>query len=432
MSRRHSSFSGVPELGYRDGKLFLEEVNLSVLAAVHGSPLYVYSQNGILRMLAEYRTPLAGRRHLVCYAVKANSTLAVLQTFARAGCGFDVVSIGELERVLAAGGRPSQVVFAGVGKRRDEVERAIEVGIKCFNVESESELLALSDISSCLKRRAPVSLRVNPEVSPDTHRYISTGGKQSKFGVPLASAAELYRIAARLPAINVIGINFHIGSQITEVAPYLRALDRVLDLIDLLESEGLTLSHIDVGGGWGIRYLDEALPDPASLVSAILDRLDARGYGDRELVIEPGRSLVGNAGVLLMQVLGLKPTAGKNFCIVDAGMNDLIRPAMYDAYMQIVECIQPLDFQQSTMSWDVVGPVCESGDWLGLDRKLLPIVGEHLAVLSAGAYAMSMASNYNSRPRPAEVMVNGKDAVLVRRRETIHDLLKDEILLGVL
>lgn len=421
----------MPELGYSAGKLHFEDVGLSALAAAHGSPLYVYSQNAMLRALAGYRTPLIGRRHLVCYAVKANSTLAVLQTFARAGCGFDIVSVGELERVLAAGGSPSQVVFAGVGKRRDEVERAIEVGIKCFNVESEGELLALSDIASGLNKPVPVSLRVNPEVSPNTHHYISTGGKENKFGVPLATAADLYRLAARLPAINVVGINFHIGSQITEVAPYMRALDCVLDLIDVLEAEGLDISHIDVGGGWGISYLDEALPEPGNVVSAILDRLDARGYGNRELVIEPGRSLVGNAGVLVMQVLGLKPTAGKNFCIVDGGMNDLIRPAMYDAYMHIVQCVQPPDFLHSTVSWDVVGPVCESGDWLGRDRTLLPVVGEHLAVLSAGAYGMCMASNYNSRPRPAEVMVNGKDAILVRRRETIPDLLKDEILLAV-
>lgn len=419
----------VAQLSYCGGQLHLEDVELSGLAAKYGTPLYVYSQGHMLEALSEYAIPLAGSNHLICYAVKANSTLAVLQTFAAAGCGFDVVSGGELERVLGAGGLPSNIVFAGVGKRAVECARAIEVGIKCFNVESETELSMLSRIATERGKTAPISLRVNPGIAPKTHRYISTGARENKFGVPYESAQGLYRLAMQLPGIRIVGVAFHIGSQIVDIEPYMLALDRILDLIDALESDGIRIDHVDVGGGWGIRYRDESSNSPGPLVRAVLSQLGGRGYADRQLLMEPGRSLVGNAGVLLTEVLALKASAHKSFCIVDAGMNDLLRPAMYDAYMRIVECAQSPERVHPTTKWDVVGPVCESGDWLGIDRSLMPVVGEFLAVLSAGAYGMSMASNYNSRPRAAEILVRGSAHSVVRRRETIHDLIQHESLI---
>ncbi len=421
-----SALPGAPYFGWRGNQLFVEGLGLDALASAHGTPLYVYSRQAMLGALAAYEGALAGRTHLVCYAIKANSTLAVLQTFAQAGCGFDIVSVGELERVLAAGGDPAKIVFSGVGKRRDEMRRALDVGVKCFNVESQGELLALSAVALEAGRRAAVSLRINPDVDAKTHPYISTGLKSNKFGIAHDQALAAYRQAATLPGLDVVGIDCHIGSQITEVGPYLDALDRLLDLIEALETEGIRLHHLDVGGGLGITYTDETPPDAAELVARLLERIDARGHGHRELLFEPGRSLVGNAGVLVTEVLVCKPGEQKNFCIVDAAMNDLVRPAMYEAYMGIVPCTLR---DGDTLVWDVVGPVCESGDWLGRDRRLNVQPGDRLAVLSAGAYAMSMASNYNSRPRAAEVMVEGERAYVIRERESVTELFAGERLM---
>jgi diaminopimelate decarboxylase len=419
---------GAPYIAWRGDQLFIEDLSLAALAREHGTPLYVYSRQAMLGALGAYQQALAGRAHLVCYAMKANSTLAVLQTLAQAGCGFDIVSVGELERVLAAGGDAAKVVFSGVGKQCHEMRRALEVGIKCFNVESESELGALSALAGAMGRRAPVSLRINPDVDAKTHPYISTGLKGNKFGIAHEHALSTYRQAAALPGIEVIGIDCHIGSQITQVEPYLDALDRLLDLIEALDAEGIRIHHLDVGGGLGITYRDEAPPAAGELVRRLLERIDARGHGARELLFEPGRSLVGNAGVLLTEVLVLKPGAQRNFCIVDAAMNDLLRPAMYESYMGIVPCT--LRGAGAPQLWDVVGPVCESGDWLGRDRLLDVRPGDHLAVLSAGAYAMSMASNYNSRPRAAEVMVDGERSFVIRQRETVNELFAHETLIG--
>jgi len=379
----------------------------------------------MLAALDAYQRALRGRRHLVCYAMKANSNLAVLQTFAQAGCGFDIVSGGELARVLAAGGDPSRVVFSGVGKTRAEMRQALQAGVRCFNVESVDELDHLNGEALALGRRASVSLRVNPDVDAGTHPYISTGLKDNKFGIAHEQALAAYRHAASLPGLQVAGIDCHIGSQITQIEPFLDALDRVLDLVEAVEAAGITIHHVDVGGGLGITYTDERPPPADDLVARLLRRLDERGHGHRDLLFEPGRSLVGNAGVLLTEVLVLKPGAEKNFCIVDAAMNDLARPAMYQAWMGIAPCHQR---PEPPLTWDVVGPVCESGDWLGRDRALAVKPGDLLAVLSAGAYGMTMASNYNSRPRAAEVMVDNGRAVLIRRRETIAELLRNELL----
>jgi diaminopimelate decarboxylase len=421
-----NALPGAPFIARRGTELFVEGCRLEDLAREHGTPLFVYSRNSMLAAVNAYRAALAGRPHLVCYAMKANSSLAVLQTFAKAGCGFDIVSAGELERALAAGGDPARVVFSGVGKRRPEMRRALEVGVKCFNVESQSELHLLSEVATEAGLLAPVSLRINPDVDARTHPYISTGLKGSKFGIAHDQALAAYRLAATLPGLEVVGIDCHIGSQITEIAPYLNALDRLLDLIEALEREGIGIHHLDVGGGLGITYTDESPPDPGELVARLLERIDARGHGARELLFEPGRSLVGNAGVLVTEVLSCKPGELKNFCIVDAAMNDLVRPAMYDAYMGIVPCTLR---DTETVQYDVVGPVCESGDWLGRDRRLAVEPGDHLAVLSAGAYAMSMASNYNSRPRAAEVMVDGERSFVIRQRETTAELFANERLL---
>ena len=421
-----STLPGAPFLAWRGNELTLEGHPLDALAREHGTPLYVYSRGAMRAALASYTRALDGRDHLVCYAMKANSTLAVLQTFAQAGCGFDIVSVGDLERVLAAGGDASRVVFSGVGKRRDEMRRGLEVGVKCFNVESVAELHALSGEAQAMRRTAPVSLRINPDVDARTHPYISTGLKGNKFGIAHDDAVAAYRLAATLPGLEVVGIDCHIGSQITELGPHLDALDRLLDLVDSLEAEGLTIRHLDVGGGLGITYTDEAPPDAGALVRQLCARIDARGHGARQLLFEPGRSLVGNAGVLLTEVLVLKPGSVKNYCIVDAAMNDLLRPTLYDATMGIVPCTLR---DGAPVLYDVVGPVCESGDWLGRDRSLAVLPGDRLAILSAGAYAFAMASNYNSRPRAAEVMVDGGRAVVIRARETVSELFANERLL---
>ncbi len=415
---------GAPFLARRGDDLFLDGVRLADLAAEFGTPLYVYSRGAMRTAATAYQGALAGRPHLLCYAMKANSTLAVLKTFADLGLGFDIVSAGELARVLAVGGDPAKVVFSGVGKTRAEMRTALQAGVKCFNVESDSELEILSQVAVELGRTAAISLRVNPDVDPKTHPYISTGLKGNKFGVAHDQARAVYRRAAALPGIQVTGIDCHIGSQVTEIAPYLDATDRLLDLIEQVEADGITIHHIDFGGGLGITYTDEQPPAADDLVRQLLARLDARGHGHREVLMEPGRSLVGNAGVLLTEVLVLKPGAAKNFCIVDAAMNDMARPAMYQAWMGIAPCHQRGD---APVVWDVVGPVCESGDWLGRDRELAVQPGDTLAVLSAGAYGMAMASNYNTRPRAAEVMVDAGQATLIRRRETVAELFRTEI-----
>ena len=417
---------GAPYIAYRGDDLFIEDRSIAELAREHGTPLYVYSRGAMLAALASYQRALAGRDHLICYAMKANSSLAVLQTFAQAGCGFDIVSGGELERVLACGVPASQVVFSGVGKTRAEMRRALEVGVMCFNVESEAELEVLSQVASSAGRIARVSLRVNPDVDAGTHPYISTGLKGNKFGIAHQDALASYQRATTLPGLQVVGIDCHIGSQITDAGPYLDALDRLLELIEAIEAQGIPIHHLDLGGGLGITYTDEAPPSAEALVSSLLARIDARGHGHRKIMFEPGRSLVGNAGVLVSEVLYVKPGEQKNFCIVDAAMNDLMRPAMYQAWMRIVACRRR---DEAPMTFDVVGPVCESGDWLGKDRALAVRAGDHVAVLSAGAYSMTMASNYNTRGRAAEVMVAGDHSWLIRDREQASELFRGEHLL---
>ena len=410
---------GSPFFAFKDQDLYLDDVRLRDLTQQYGTPLYVYSRKAMLAALAPYQQALAGRQHLVCFAVKSNSNIAVLQTFAQAGCGFDIVSGGELARVLAAGGDASKVVFSGVGKTRAEMRLALDAGVRCFNVESTAELEVLSQVASEMGKTARVSLRVNPDVDAGTHPYISTGLKGNKFGVAHEQAINTYQRAASLPGIEVTGIDCHIGSQITEIAPYLDALDRVLDLVEAIEGAGVPIHHLDLGGGLGITYTDETPPGADELIKQLLAKIDARGHGHRELVFEPGRSLVGNAGVLLTEVMFLKPGEKKNFCIVDAAMNDLMRPALYEAYMGIVNTRQR---EGAPVVWDVVGPVCESGDWLGRDRSLAVQPGDVLAVLSAGAYGMTMASNYNTRGRAAELMVDGNQVWLIRERESVDAL----------
>ena len=420
---------GHPHFAYRGTSLFAEDTRISDLAVVHGTPLFIYSKAAMLSALASYQRGFEGRNAQICYAMKANSSLAILQVFARAGCGFDIVSGGELERVRAAGGDMGKVIFSGVGKTRAEMRQALADGIGCFNVESEAELDVLSSVALAMGLRAPVSIRVNPNVDPKTHPYISTGLKGNKFGVAHEDAVRIYRHAASLGGLNVIGIDCHIGSQITDVTPYLDAMDRVLDLVAAIEAAGISLAHIDFGGGLGINYSSDDLPPEADeLWTQLLAKLDERGYGTRKLMIEPGRSLVGNAGICVTEVLYLKPGEQKNFCIIDAAMNDLPRPAMYQAFHAIVP-VEPAHQKAADSLYDVVGPVCESGDWIGHDRVLKVVAGAHLAVMSAGAYCMSMASNYNSRGRAAELLVDGNCARLIRARESAADMFRGETLL---
>ncbi|MDP2368427.1 diaminopimelate decarboxylase [Rhodoferax sp.] len=417
---------GQPQLAYRGDTLFLEQIRLSDLAKAHGTPLFVYSKASMLAALAAYQRGFSGRDVEICYAMKANPALGVIEVFVQAGCGFDIVSGGDLDRVLAAGGRADKVIFSGVGKTRAEMRQALNAGIACFNVESEAELEVLNEVALSMGLRAPMSLRVNPNVDPQTHPYISTGLKSSKFGVAHERVVPTYQRAAALPGIKVVGIDCHIGSQITQEEPYLDTVDRMLDLVEEVERCAIPIHHIDFGGGLGIDYNGDTPPDAAQLWKKLLHKLDARGFGARRLMVEPGRSLVGNAGVCLSEVLYLKPGDQKNFCIIDAAMNDLPRPAMYQAYHQIVALdARPVS---SAATWEVVGPVCESGDWIGHDRTLDVKPGELLAVLSAGAYCMSMASNYNSRGRAAEVLVDGDQSHLIRRRETIADQMRQEAL----
>ncbi len=404
----------------RGGELYAEEVKLASIAERFSTPCYVYSRAALTAALKQFTDGFAGHDHLICYAVKANSNLAVLNTFARLGAGFDIVSGGELARVLAAGGDPGKVVFSGIGKTADEMRMALQAGIFCFNIESESELDRLNQVAGAMGKKAPISLRVNPDVDAKTHPYISTGLKNNKFGVAYEAAFDLYVKAASLPNIEIHGVDCHIGSQLTELAPFLAALDRVLLLVDKLEASGIHISHLDLGGGVGIRYRDETPPDIAVYAQALLARLAGRKF---KLLFEPGRALVGNAGVLLTRVEYIKRGEAKNFAIVDAAMNDLMRPALYDAWHDILPVEPRIG---GTECFEIVGPVCESGDFLGHDRDLCIEQGDLLAVMSAGAYGMSMSSNYNTRPRAAEIMVDGADIHLIRERETIADLIAAE------
>ncbi len=409
-----------------DGQFHVEGVSATDLAEQFGTPLYVYSRAALTAAWHAYADACAGRRASIHVAVKANSNLAVLNLFARLGAGFDIVSGGELARVLAAGGKAANVVFSGVGKTASDMRAALEAGVKCFNVESIPELDRLNAVAGALGKKAPVSLRVNPDVDPKTHPYISTGLKANKFGVAFDDARATYRAAAAMPHLEVVGIDCHIGSQITEIAPYLDAIDKLLELVEQIEADGAKIHHVDVGGGLGIRYNDETPPEIGAFVRTVLDRIEAHGAKDgkaREVFFEPGRSLVGNAGVLLTRVEFLKPGAEKNFAIVDAAMNDLARPAMYDAYHAIEPVIERATPAQT---YDVVGPVCESGDWLGRSRTLAIEPGDLLAIRSAGAYGFVMSSNYNTRPRAAEVMVDGTRVHVARERETLAQLLAGE------
>jgi diaminopimelate decarboxylase len=406
---------------YRGDSLLVEDLPLSGIAERFGTPTYVYSRRAIIDAFDEFRRAARKRDVLVCFALKANSNLAVIDLLAREGAGFDIVSGGELMRVLAAGGDPSRVVFSGVGKRESEMRMALGAGVRCFNVESESELLRLDRVAGTLGQRAPVSLRVNPDVDAGTHPYISTGLRENKFGIAHDAALDAYRTAVRLPNIEVIGIDCHIGSQITSIEPFLAALDKLLELVDALDAEGITLKHLDLGGGLGIRYADEEPPSREALFHAIFERVDRHPRGARcGLVFEFGRSIVGNAGVLLTRVEYLKSNAERRFAIVDAAMNDLMRPALYEAWHDVL----PVEARGAgpAQVYDIVGPVCESGDWLARGRRLALAEGDLLAIASAGAYGMTMSSNYNTRPRAAEVIVDGSHAHLVRERESVESL----------
>jgi diaminopimelate decarboxylase len=406
---------------YRQHRLLAEEVALDDIAERFGTPTWVYSKAAIASAYDEFAQAAAGRRVLVCYALKANSNLAVIDLLARRGAGFDIVSGGELARVIAAGADPSRVVFSGVGKQPGEMRAALEAGVRCFNVESESELRRLAVVAGQLGVRAPVSLRVNPDVDAGTHPYISTGLRENKFGIAHEDALRVYRLAASLPSIEITGIDCHIGSQITSIAPFLAALDKLLELIDSLERAGIALRHLDLGGGLGIRYDDEAPPSRSALLKAVFERLDRHPRGSEfELFFEFGRSIVGNAGVLLTRVEYLKHNGERRFAIVDAAMNDLMRPSLYEAWHEVRRV--DTSGERESMEWDVVGPVCETGDWLARSRELALAEGDLLAIMSAGAYGMAMSSNYNTRGRGAEVLVDGNQAHLIREREKPDDL----------
>lgn len=414
------------DFNYQNGKLFAENVAVDELANMFGTPLYIYSKALLTQYWQAFDNPLKGHPHLVCYAVKANSNIAILNLFAKMGSGFDIVSQGELERVLVAGGDPKKVVFSGVAKSETEIKRALEVGIRCFNVESLPELERINAIAGELGVKAPVSLRVNPDVDAKTHPYISTGLKENKFGISHHLAVEAYRFASQLEHLDVKGIDCHIGSQLTETAPFLDALDRIIDLIEQIAAEGITIKHLDLGGGLGVCYDDEVPPTPAEYIDAILAKL--KNYPQLELLFEPGRVIVANAGILLSRVEYLKYQDDNNFAIVDAGMNDLIRPALYESWMRIItEKEHP---EGDALSYDIVGPICETSDFLGKGRKLALKQGDLIAVCGAGAYGFTMSSNYNTRARPAEVMVDGDQIYLVREREQLSSLWRGERLIA--
>ena len=405
---------------YQNGRLFAEQVDLQELAATYGTPLYVYSRATLERHWNAFDQALGEHRHLVCYAVKANSNVAVLALLARLGSGFDIVSAGELARVLHAGGDPSKVVFSGVGKTLVEMEQALEAGIRCFNVESSAELKRLNEVAATHGVLAPVSLRVNPDVDANTHPYISTGLKENKFGIPVEYALDAYQQAADAGHLRIEGVDCHIGSQLTEISPFVDALDRVLELVQHIEDRGIEIHHLDLGGGLGVRYQNEHPPSPQQYVRPLMARL---ANTSKEILIEPGRAIAANAGILLTEVQYLKESEDKNFAIVDAAMNDLIRPALYSAWQDII-AVAPRP--QPGTHYDVVGPVCETGDFLGKQRELSIRQGDLLAVRSAGAYGFTMSSNYNSRPRAAEILVDGEQAHLIRRRETLEELFSQE------
>ena len=409
---------------YRDNQLFVENVAIDAIVKQHGSPCYIYSRATLERHWNAFNNAFGSHAHLICYAVKANSNLGVLNVLARLGSGFDIVSIGELERILQAGGDAKKVVFSGVGKREDEIRAALKIGIRCFNIEVLGELERINQVAGELGVRAPVSFRVNPDVDAQTHPYISTGLKENKFGIAIEDALEAYQAAAALPNIDVVGVDCHIGSQLTQTRPFLDALDKVLLLIDKLHEHGITLKHLDLGGGLGICYRDEQPPEPADYIRAILARL---GDTPLEIMLEPGRAIVGNAGILVTRVEYLKPTEHKNFAIVDAAMNDLVRPALYGAWQDIIPVKN--DSTAPELVWDIVGPVCETGDFLGKERTLKLSQNDLLAVRSSGAYGFTMSSNYNSRPRVVEVMVDNNQTHVVRERETLAQLWQGESVL---
>lgn len=411
---------------YRNDELYIEDISVQDIVYQHGSPCYVYSRATLERHWKAFDDAFGEQQHLICYAVKANSNIAILNLLARLGSGFDIVSLGELERVIAAGGDPKKIVFSGVGKREDEILAALKTGIRCFNIEVSGELDRINILAEQLGVIAPVSFRVNPDVDAKTHPYISTGLKENKFGIDFDQALSEYRRAAVMPSVKVVGIDCHIGSQLTESRPFLDALDRVLSLVNALEIEGIHLHHIDLGGGLGICYKDEHPPEPAEYIQAMLARLGKQPY---EILLEPGRAIVGNAGILVTQVEYLKTTPHKNFAIVDAAMNDLIRPSLYGAWQEIIPVTRRGEVTEQ--HWDIVGPVCETGDFLGKDRALSIKQGDLLAIRSSGAYGFSMSSNYNSRPRVAEIMVDGAKVRVIRDRERISHLWAGEHLLAL-
>ena len=403
---------------YKNEQLYVEDLPVKQLAEEFGTPLYIYSRATLERHWHAFDSALGKHPHLICYAVKANSNIGILNVMAKLGSGFDIVSQGELERVLAAGGEASKVVFSGVAKSRAEIMRALEVGIRCFNVESIAELHHINQIAGEMGKIAPISLRVNPDVDAHTHPYISTGLKENKFGVSVDEAREVYKLAATLPHVKITGMDCHIGSQLTELHPFLDATDRLIRLIEQLKEDDITLKHLDLGGGLGVTYTDETPPHPSDYAAALLNKL--KGYENLEIILEPGRAIAANAGILVAKVEYLKSNESRNFAITDTGMNDMIRPALYEAYMNIIEIDRTLEREKAI--YDVVGPVCETSDFLGKQRKLAIAEGDYIAQRSAGAYGASMSSNYNSRPRTAEVLVDGDKAHLIRRRESLSEL----------
>ena len=403
---------------YKNEQLYVEDLPVKQLAEEFGTPLYIYSRATLERHWHAFDSALGKHPHLICYAVKANSNIGILNVMAKLGSGFDIVSQGELERVLAAGGDASKVVFSGVAKSRAEIMRALEVGIRCFNVESVAELHHINQIAGEMEKIAPISLRVNPDVDAHTHPYISTGLKENKFGVSVDEAREVYKLAATLPHVKITGMDCHIGSQLTELQPFLDATDRLIRLMEQLKEDGITLKHLDLGGGLGVTYTDETPPHPSDYATTLLNKL--KNYEDLEIILEPGRAIAANAGILLAKVQYLKSNESRNFAITDTGMNDMIRPALYEAYMNIIEIDRTLGREKAI--YDVVGPVCETSDFLGKQRKLAIAEGDYIAQRSAGAYGASMSSNYNSRPRTAEVLVDGDKAHLIRRRENLSEL----------
>ena len=403
---------------YKNEQLYVEDLPVKQLAEEFGTPLYIYSRATLERHWHAFDSALGEHPHLICYAVKANSNIGILNVMAKLGSGFDIVSQGELERVLAAGGEASKVVFSGVAKSRAEIMRALEVGIRCFNVESVAELHHINQIAGEMGKVAPISLRVNPDVDAHTHPYISTGLKENKFGVSVDEAREVYKLAATLPHVKITGMDCHIGSQLTELQPFLDATDRLIRLMEQLKEDGITLKHLDLGGGLGVTYTDETPPHPSDYATALLNKL--KDYEDLEIILEPGRAISANAGILVAKVQYLKSNESRNFAITDTGMNDMIRPALYEAYMNIIEIDRTLGREKAI--YDVVGPVCETSDFLGKQRELAIAEGDYIAQRSAGAYGASMSSNYNSRPRTAEVLVDGNKAHLIRRRENLSEL----------